>query len=362
MPSVTLHSLAELGEYFDTETDVTEPAAVPDAADDGPAEYPAAPQPDDYDMAVSAMPDLAALLEKLGSAGAVLASLVRSDQAARAAAADLLTRYEALMDAQGEAEAALAQAREVRAQAETLANGGFSDDSRASAAEVLAVAAEAAAAAERLVATRRAEAEALAAEPALARLLDERRQERQRNEAAAAAAACARRLRERLASVERVLATGRLEEARALLGTLAKEHPDSAEIASLQSIIARRAEAVKSSLAEEALRLARRAYRQAPAEAIAHLEALDLAGLPEHLRRQVTGLWTAACARLCRELGAEEPRLRYLPQPGVGVVVAREATGQPYLVVSALGAPFAAGEPVDERFVQRARPLRATGR
>jgi len=49
-----------------------------------------------------------------------------------------------------------------------------------------------------------------------------------------------------------------------------------------------------------------------------------------------------------RGRGALEPRLRYLPEPGLGVVVAREAAGQPYVVVSALGAGFAAGTPVDE--------------
>jgi hypothetical protein len=359
---VTLHSFAELGEYFDAATDVADVSDNPDAPDGREVDDPATPEPDRDDAPVSALPDLAALLEQLASAGSVLACLRQTDQAARAAAADLLTRYEALMDAQGQAEAALAQARQVRAQAEALATGAFRDDSRAEAAEVLAVAAEAASAAERLLVAHRAEADALASDPTLARLLDVRRQERERQDAAAAAAECARRLREGLAAVERALAAGRLEEAGAMLGPLAKEHPDSAEVASLESIIARRAQAVKSSLAEEALRLARRVYRQAPAEAVAHLETLDLAGLPERLRHQVTGLWTAACARLCRERGAEDPRLRYLPQPGVGVVLAREAAGQPYVVVSALGARFAVGEPVDERFVQRARPLRASGR
>ena len=92
------------------------------------------------------------------------------------------------------------------------------------------------------------------------------------------------------------------------------------------------------------------------------MEALDLGGLSEHVLQQITGLWTAACARLCRQRGSAEPRLRYLPDPGVGVIVAREAAGQPYVVVSALGAHFQPGAPVDERFVRRARPLRATGR
>lgn len=363
MPSVTLHSLAELGEFFDLGATPTMAADEPDAAGDGAVDGPAdVAWSTAEDAAIAAVPDLATLVDRLASAGAALASLLRADEEARAAAADLMARYEAAMDERRRAEAALGHARQVRAQAEALATGAFVDDNRAAAAEVLDVAALAEAEAERAMAARGREAEALATDPAIARLLDERRREERRRETEAAAADRARRLREGLAAAERSLAAGRLKEAGALLGSLAKEHPDSPDVSSLQSIIARRAQAVKCSAADDALRLARRAYRQAPRDAIARLEALDLAGLPEHLRHQIAGLWAAACARLCRERGAEEPRLRYVPQPGVGVVLAREAAGRPYVVVSALGAPFAAGAPVDDGFARRARPLRASGR
>ncbi len=358
MSSVTLHSFAELGEYFDSSPALPAPTPVAEAGSDGPGPV----APDGEDAVGPAPADLATLLDRLASAGAVLATLVRADQEARAAAADQLARYDALTRERRQADEVLAQARQVRGQADALAADAFSEEGRSAAVRVIAVATEAEEAADRLVVRRRAEMEALAAEPALARLLEERRQEEQRRAAASAAAESARRLREGLDAVEHVLAAGQLEEAEGLLRALAKDYPDSAEVNSLQSIIARRGETVKSSVASEALRLARRAYRRAPADAIARLEALDLAGLPEHLRHQITGLWAAACARLCRERGDAEPRLRYLPQPGVGVVVAREAAGQPYVVVSALGADLPAGTLVDQRLIQSARPLRATGR
>jgi hypothetical protein len=343
MSSVTLHSLEALGEYF--------------AHDDGAEESAIASTPAGNEAPVSEQhvcaaatpdgPNLAALLDRLTAAGAVLATLTQADQEARAAAADLLAQYEAIVEEQRQAEAVHAQACQVRTQAESLASGAFSDDGRTAAEAVFAVATDAERAAEDVAQARRAAAEALAATPALARLLNEQRQEEERRRAGAAIAEVARRLGESLSTVEQAMAAGRFEEASSRLETLAADHPNSAAVRAAQAMLQRRA---------------RRLYRQAPAEAIRRLEALDLSRIPEHIRHQITGVWTAACARLCRERGAEEPRLRYLPEPGQGVVVAREAAGQSYVVVSALGAGFAAGTPVDDRFVQRARPLRATGR
>ena len=357
MTNLILRSLEELGDYFTVATDATDTTVGEEGNTDttlddalrGPEKEPA-------------MPDLTTLLERLTRAGATLDALTRQDAEARRAGAGLLNRYDDLNGEVQRAQAARAQAQQVHALAEALVTGAFSAESRAAATEVLALAAEAQQAATHLAETRRADLEALAAEPALARLLEERRMEEQRRQVEAAEAAAGQRLREGLAAVERAMTAGRLEEAQALLGELAKDHPDSADVASVQSIVRQRVQSVKSLVAEEALRLARRAYRQAPDEAISRLEVLDFTGLPEHLLHQITGVWAAACARLCRQRGALEPRLRYLPEPGLGVVVAREAEGQPYTVVSALGAPFQPGAPVDDRFVQRTRPLRASGR
>jgi len=146
-----------------------------------------------------------------------------------------------------------------------------------------------------------------------------------------------------------------------MLGTLAKDYPNSADVTSVQDSIRHRRDAVKVAVAEEALHAARRSYRHSASEAIAQLEGLDLAGLPEHLLQQLKGVWAAACARLCKERQVTG-FLRYLPLPAYGVVVAHEAEGA-YRVISALGAPhFQVGSIVAESFVQWARPLRSTGR
>lgn len=146
-----------------------------------------------------------------------------------------------------------------------------------------------------------------------------------------------------------------------MLGHLAKDHPDSADVASVNIMIRQRLAAVKLATAEEALREARRSYRHAPADAISRLERVDLQELPEHLLQQLKGVWAAACARVCKERQANA-FLRYLPQPAYGVVIAREAAGD-YRVISALGAPhLQAGATVDAAFVGRAQPLRASGR
>ncbi len=147
-----------------------------------------------------------------------------------------------------------------------------------------------------------------------------------------------------------------------MLGLLAKDHPDSADITSLQHIIRQRALAVKVGTADAALRAARRLYRLTPAEAVARLERVDLQGLPQDLLHQISGVWAAACARLCQARGVTAPLLRYLPAPAHGVVVAREQEGC-YRVVSSLGASdWEPGSLVPETLLRQARPLRAAGR
>jgi len=144
-----------------------------------------------------------------------------------------------------------------------------------------------------------------------------------------------------------------------MLGPLAKEHPNSADVTSLQVIIRHRTLAVKRAVAEVALRTARRLARRQPVVAVARLESLDLNGLPEPLLRQIVGVWTALCSRLCQERGITG-YLRYGSAPGHGVIIARERDDAPYTVVSALGnrTSFSPGCTVDEAFVHRARPLR----
>lgn len=205
----------------------------------------------------------------------------------------------------------------------------------------------------------RDDAERLAGELDLERLLAERRRAEEAEHAKAAGAERARRLAGALAEAKEALAAGRFEEAQAVLGTLTRDYPDNADVASLVESMRRAERHVKVNAAEEALWLARRETRRDPAAVVARLQVLDVDGLPDDLSRQVFGEWARACSRLCRERGLMEP-LRYSPDPGRGAVIARGAADEPYVVVSALGLgpAWQPGSVVSERQIRRARPLR----
>ena len=308
----------------------------------------------------AAAPDLASLLAELEAAGAALATIARQDQEVRSIALRDLERYDGLIGQQREAERAAQRAQQVGREAETLAETAFTEEARAAAQRVARLADQAEAAAALIADQRRAAAESLAARLDLDRLLAERRREEEAGKARAAAAERAGRLSGALAGAEAALRAGRFEEAKALLGSAGKENPENADVASLLNMIVERELAVKTTAAEEALWTVRREYRREPAQAVERLAALDLTGLPELLTRQIFGAWARACARLCRERGLTEP-LRYAPEPGRGVIIAREHAAAPYTVVSALGMDptWQVGSPISEREVRRARPLRA---
>jgi len=345
--SIVLKSFAELAEALDLE-EVPEETPPPEACvPEPPAE---APDP---------QLNLQDLLLELQAAGATLAAISRRDQEARTVALRDLERYDGIVSRQREAEQAHEQARQVREDAERLAEQAYAEEARTEADRVARIAGQAEQAAERAVAEWQREAQALIARLDLERLLAERRRQEEAEKAKAAEAERARRLAGALARARTALEAGRNEEAKGLLGTLAKDYPDNPEIASLKTIIAQRELAVKVDVVEAALWEARREYRRDPAAAVAGLEALDVDGLPEPLARQVFGEWARACARLCREQGIAEP-LRYAPDPGCGAVIAREVPDGSYVVVSSLGMgrDWQKGCSVSERQVRRARPLR----
>jgi len=345
--SIVVKSFAELAEVLDL-----------DELPDGPAD--AMPeQSNDPAASVEANVDLAGLLVELEAAGATLATVTRQDQEARALALRDLEQYDALVGQQREAERACERARQARREAEALEKSAFAEEARAAAARVAALAAQAEAAAARLVEERRQEAERLAVQLDLERLLAERRRQEEAEKAKAAEAERARRLSGALARARSALEAGRIQEAKESLGTVASDYPDDPGVASVRSMIAQRELVVKMDAAEEALWAARREYRRDPEAAVARLETLDVDGLPEDLARQVFGEWARACARLCRERGIAEP-LRCAPDPGRGAVIARESPNSGYVVVSALGMGpgWQVGSVVSERQVRRARPLR----
>ena len=309
------------------------------------AEGPASTQQDEQ---------LGELLAQLQTAGATLATIARRDHEAKLLAISELDHYETLMAQQSQAERALFQARQLRERAESIAQNAFDTQAREAAANVVQLACHAEDQAALLVEERRQQADVIAGQLDLDRLRAERQQEKAR----AAAAERARRLSTALSRARAALAAGGLEEARTLLGPVANENPDNAEVTSLLDSIAERAMAVKVRRAEQALSVALGTYREDATGALAGLEALDVDGLPEELGKRVFGGWARVCSAVCTERGLVEP-LRYARQQGHGVVFAREQLAGSYVVVSALGMGpgWQPGTPVDEAAIQRARPL-----
>lgn len=345
--SIVLKSFAELADALNLDT------------------FPAAPSPDiDGQSCPSTTSlyeptDLATLLEELEAASATLATVARQDHEARKLALRDLEQYDALVSGQRDAEDVAGRAQLVRCEAEHLAECAFAQETREAAARVAGMAAQAEAAATQLAQELEREAETIAAQVDIERLLAARQREEETEKAKAAEAEMARRLSGALTEARAALRDGRVEEAKAVLEPLAKENSSNGEIASLMAIITQRELTVKVDAAEEALWLARREWRHAPAAATEQLTALDVDGLPEPLARQIFGEWARAVARLCRVRNLIEP-LRYAPDPGRGAVIVRDGSTGDFTVVSALGMPagWTAGSIVTERQVRRARPLR----
>ncbi len=345
--SIVVKSFAELAKVLNLD-DLPE-GPVPEAGDN--TMPPATPE--------TAVSDLAGLLAELEEASATLTAIARRDQEARASALRDLEQHDALIARQQEAERVGQQARQVRLNAEALIGTAFAEEARAAATRTASLATSAEVAAVTLAERCKRDAEQLASQFDLERLLEERRREKEAEKAKAAEAERARRLSGALARAFAALEAGRFEEAKGLLGAVASEFPGSPEVSSLKQIITQRELDVKISAAEETLWAARREFRRDPATTVARLEALDVDGLPDDLARQLFGEWARACARLCRERETVEP-LRYAPDPGRGAVIARESPGGSYVVVSALGMGpnWQPGSVVGERQARRARPLR----
>lgn len=303
--------------------------------------------------------DLARLLAELEAASATLVEMTRRDQEQRASALRDLEQYDALVAAQREAEQARDRAQQVRVQAEALAEAGFTDEARATAARVVESAHQAETMAAGLVEQRRHEAERLAARLDLERLLAERRRQEEAERARQEAAERTQRVAEAVEAARVALEAGRLAEARETLEVVAADGVDDPAVASLRQRVEQREFAVCVARAENAVWEARRLYRRDPASAVTCLEALDIEGLPEPLARQVFGTWARACLRLCHERDIADP-LRYAPDPGRGAVIARVHETRAYVVISALGMGdgWRVGASVSERVAERARPLR----
>ncbi|MCW5880198.1 MAG: hypothetical protein KIS91_04595 [Anaerolineae bacterium] len=128
-------------------------------------------------------PDLAQLLADLEAAGATLAEMTRCDEARRVQARRDLDAYDAVAASQREAEQARDRAQQVREQAEALAQTGFTEEVQTTAARIEETARRAETTATAMAEQRRLEAERLADQPDIQRLLAERRQHEEAEQA-----------------------------------------------------------------------------------------------------------------------------------------------------------------------------------
>jgi hypothetical protein len=319
--TITLKNLADLGQFADR-------IAGSDVYDEP---VPNALVPPSLETVANT--SVEAVVTAFVKATGELHALSEADTYAREAAASAVANYRRLEDAASRLQDLITNAEETVVRADDLATNGLDEACRIRAERVKTVTAALASSARcQLEATRAQIADVLQRRD-VRRLLEE---EQRAAQAAAREAEERRRqeeLRRGLEQAEALIAEGNENEARRLLGHLAKDHPNSPEPASFIATLERRAQAVKCDAAERALRRARSLCRRAPDEAIALLGPLDLDGLPDPLVRQVYGCWLDAC----RRLQLNNARV-YSPRFGRGAVVVPADSGQ-LAVVSAIGLP-----------------------
>ena len=304
-----LHSLADLGDYRHllVAQDAEEPAtAEPLGLDD--------------------------LLDALTEAEQDLAETLAEDASARRSAEELLVQHDQAEKRARLAESALDRARTLVARTESLLDQAFTDEARARASTVLEPARRVAEGAEREALRAKSEAEMVAERPEIRRLLDERAAREIADRAEAERTERLARLAKAVESAQTLADQRRFDEALTILAPLTRECPGEQQLLALVERLERDSQARRLSIAQHVLWQVRRQFRQAPAEAIATLEALDLSGLDDDLARQLFGLWL----RAARRLGIPDLQ-RHSPEPHRGALLKpRDSTGT-LEVISAIG-------------------------
>lgn len=297
--------------------------------------------------------DVAALIETLRASAQELDALAKADAIARQHAEEALVRYRRLTGDATRLERIALEAQGIAGQASVFAGHAFSPACQEGAARIAQAAVMVANEASDRFTTVTDEANNLAERDDVARLLAE---ERDREEAAwreAEERAIEMRMAEVIAEAEELARAANFDEARRMLGCLMTEHPNDPKLASCIDNVRRREWAVKTSLAEQALRSARRSRRD-PTTAVALLEPLDLTCVPDALARQIYGCWIQACHRLCTD-----DAVIYSASFCKGAVLVLTRDGQ-LEVVSAIGLPrWQAGRHFSRVALKGARPLKS---
>lgn len=335
---IVLRSLEELGQFADVivsdEVVSTERALVP--------QPPAPPAPHDLDD----------LVETLRRSAEELQALSAADAAARNQAEQALAKYRRLTVDAGQMRRIAADAQQVASQARAFQARAFSVECREGATQVTNAATAVADEARVRLELIHREAEALSARKDVVCLLAEERQREEASRREAEERERRARLAEEIAQAEVQARAGNFDEAERMLGCLATDHPNDPALASCIDKVRRQEWAVKTSVAERALREARR-NRRDPKAAIALFEPLDLTCVPDVLARQIYGCWLKSCHRL-----STNDAMHYTVGFCKGAVLVETQDGQ-LEVLSALGLPrWRVGRRFSRVALKGVRPLK----
>lgn len=335
---ITLTSLEELGQFADVivsdEMISTERALVPQA-----------PMP-------AATLDLDTLVETIRRSADELQELSEADAQARKQAEEALAKYRRLNGQAKQLQRIAREAQTVAHRAVTFAAGAFSPECQGGASRIAEAAEVVSDEAHGRLRLLTAEADALAVRDDLARLLAEEREREEAGRREAEERDRQARLTEAIAEAEEMVRAGNFDEALRMLGCLVKEHPNNPRLASCIDKLRRQEWAVKTTMAEQALRTARQ-HRRDPETAIAALEPLDLTSVPDALARQVYGCWLKACSRF--GLG---DAVHYSAAFCKGAILVPSVDGRRE-VVSAIGLPrWTKGRSFSTTALKGARPLK----
>ena len=279
---------------------------------------------------------LAEQLSHLVNSVAVVEELSRH---AREAAANDLTRYEAVIAAAQQYGSRLDQAQSIRDQAQHVLEGAFGHAARAAAEPLVAEAERVLAEFTQLVGAWKEQADGfLAVHPDVELLLAEQLAQEQAAREREAQAARLRRHEALIASVDAALEQRVFAEVRRGLAAFEREFPeDSASLLARQRRLDQLIRFEHDEAAREAMQLA--ADQQALGDlegAVNTLEHVDVHALSLEVSQDVFGRWSDACSRLAQTTGAQ--LVRYAPSQGRGFILLVDPSRPDELqVFSALG-------------------------
>ncbi len=364
----TVSGFAELGAIFDIDPEANpldDPTPAPtgdgDAAPAVGAAFPDACLDAVDHWAGATEPDPAARLAGLKALGAALDARRERDREERAAALRALADYDERLKTIGACERDREEVRATRADFEAalarpfgdpdwLYDEALRDDYSRALAEAIAVEA---ALTDKIAGLRR-EAEGLAAAPALARLLAERRRQQEDARAKENAAEANRQRSLALASAVQLRDAGSLLEARQVLGPVCDQFPNDQESRSVMDSIILRERTVKDTAAATTLAEARRLRRTDPDGAAALIALIDTATLSADRMHEIAGV----AADIARHRELVNPRFLRGHTPNSLAIVAEQRGEWQVAIAVGQDPALKAGNIVAPQLATAARPLR----